>query len=140
LTALAKCSACHPSGSRPDDAQLALASLLPLETEARAAAARDDGLVRFGGDVYLIACTGCHADERAAVGAQPGTHDVAWRVAEERATVLPPAGDKPFDRPLRTRGSTPVLSDDETAALTAFLRRHAAAIGPVRLEQPSTLL
>ncbi|HET7526433.1 MAG TPA: cytochrome c [Burkholderiaceae bacterium] len=124
----------------PDDTQLALASLPQPPVGARAAAARDDALVRLGADVYLIACAGCHADGHAASGAQRGARGASLHVARGR-TVPAPAPDRLADAPMRARGgNAPVLSDEQIAALAAFLQRHATAIGPVRLDRPSTML
>ena len=107
LAALARCDACHGPGDMAGDHPLALASA-PLAV-LRDELALDDDVerVRLGGALYATACAGCHATPRT------GSTRVGTVGVEPQATI---------NAPLRS------LSDEQAAALLAFLRRHAAAL------------
>jgi hypothetical protein len=107
LAALARCDACHGPGDLAGDHPLALASA-PLAVHRDEPALDDDvERVRLGGALYATTCAGCHATSRT------GSTRVGTVGVEPQAAI---------GAPLRS------LSDEQVAALLAFLRRHAAAL------------
>jgi|GEM_PF-6053556 len=137
LHSLARCDACHAADDVPGIGQLASTASTPR---------RDDGVsvpddarrVRAGGEVYRRACAGCHAatDDRST---RDGTRPPMTLARYGDATRSPPlagcgkAGPA-LDDDHSIAASVTSLSDDEIAALAAFLQRHAPA-PPLRRER-----
>ncbi len=115
--ALGHCSACHAPEARSDASSPTLARWNVVRERLAVHApwqAPDDGVqVRAGGGVYRRACTHCHqSDRHAAPGHAPRPRPVSIDDGASRE----PGGAWALDAP---------LSDEQSAALAAFLRRHA---------------
>jgi len=107
LAALAHCDACHAPGDMADDRPLALASTLRAVRRDEPAPDDDVKRVRSGGAIFASTCASCHAT-RGTGSTRVGTVGV-----EPQATIGTPPRS---------------LSDEQVAALLAFLRRHLAAL------------
>jgi mono/diheme cytochrome c family protein len=107
LAALARCDACHGPGDAVGDHPLALAAAPRAVRRDERALGDDVERVRSGGAIYATTCAGCHATPRT------GSTRVGTVGVQPQATIS---------------ASLRSLSEEQGAALLAFLRRHAAAL------------
>jgi len=119
LDSLTRCNACHAPADAPSDVQLALASTASGATRRDdPAPQRDVERVRAGGAIFIAACAACHGEHR----------EGPLRAGTQRPGAAGAAGEP----------VTP-LSDEQIAALAAFLRCHAAAV-PLRPHRQRAML
>lgn len=129
LQSLARCHACHASDDAPGNSRLVLASAATVALNRHQPTPHGDrARVRAGGAVYARACASCHTSEDDAVGTP-----TPWRLAgdgDDSRSALHGgrANDNPFRDDRATAATVNSLSDDQIAALAAFLQRHADVV------------
>lgn len=140
---LANCRACHAV----DDA-LGPGPLSPASESTPAAPTRqpaphgDAAHVRAGGDVYTRVCASCHAAAAGDASGAATSLTLARFGDESRSAPLKGCAKSGpampgIDRP--TAASVNNLSDEQIAALAAFLRRHAPEVRLPRERVRATL-
>jgi mono/diheme cytochrome c family protein len=132
LEALAHCDACHAPGDTADAGQLALATAVsPAPRRFEPSPDSDAARVRAGGAIYTQRCSGCHASPRGGAAREgPRGLTLADGVGGSGTTALLARRDAKVGVESDSAPDPPAtaLSNEQVAALAAFLRRHTSTV------------